>query len=203
MAKTGPKQALLAAREALTHRLDFNEFLAKLAQKDKVNAERRVALLEEEPDPARARLWKRLACTLMTLAPQSAKLAGRQTIQFYIADGKYRMQVFALEDLQDGNFTVYCPDVLDEAIAAGLLMGAEEPGAPFRRVASSKEPLLIESLDGSSLNPAAHYKDLLGWNRKALRITLPPSASAAQIETTELICALAAHHFAVAKPSAG
>ena len=58
----------------------------------------------------------------MTLSPHAAKLVGKQTVQFYVADGKYRMQVFALEDLQDGNITVYCPDVLTEAVEAGLLV---------------------------------------------------------------------------------
>src|SRR5439155_689494 len=75
----------------------------------------------------------RLACTMMTLAPHAAKLVGRETLQVYVADGpKYRMQVFALEDLQDGNMTVYCPDVLDEAVKAGLLsrpVRAAEPHA--------------------------------------------------------------------------
>jgi hypothetical protein len=199
MSKTGPKQSLSAAREALAQPLSFEQFLAKLAPKDKLNAERRVEVLEAEPDPARARLWRRLASALITLAPQSAKLVGRQTVQFYIPDGKYRMQVFALEDLQDGNFTVYCPDVIEEATAAGLLSGSDEAGPHLRLIGASREPLLIEALDKESANPGAHYKDMVGWNRKAVRITLPPSASPLQIETTELICAMAAHHFVASK----
>ena len=54
-----------------------------------------------------------------------------------------------------------------------------------------------------SLNPAAHFKDLTGWNRKALRITLPPSASPAQVEAAELLCAIAAQHFIRPTPPAG
>ena len=188
-----------AARKALAQPLSFDQFLGQLAPKDKLNAERRVDVLEAEPDPARARLWRRLASTLITLAPQSAKLVGRQTVQFYIPDGKYRMQVFALEDLQDGNFTVYCPDVLEEATAAGLLSGSDEAGPHLRLIGTSREPLLIEALDKESANPGAHYKDMVGWNRKAVRITLPPSASPVQIETTELICAMAARHFVASK----
>src|SRR5258708_763736 len=113
------KKVLTAARESLARRLSFEEFLAKLPPKDRVSAERRVTVLEAEPVPQRTDLWRRLACTLMTLSPHAAKLVGRQTVQFYIADGKYRMQVFALEDLQDGNMTIYCPDVLEEAVKAG------------------------------------------------------------------------------------
>src|SRR5438552_657088 len=115
-----PAKLLEAVRESLTGPRDFDAFLAKLSPKDRVNAERRVGVLEAETDLSRLRLWRRLAATLMMLAPHAAKLVGRQTIQYYVADGRYRMQVFALEDLQDGHFTVYCPDVLKEAVEVGL-----------------------------------------------------------------------------------
>ena len=188
-------ETLDAARASLTHRLSFAEFLAKLPARDRTNAQRRVEVLESAPDPSRAHLWRRLACSLMTLAPFAAKLVGQQTLQVYVADGKYRMQVFALEDLQDGNFTVYCPDVLDEAAQAGLL--ALDPLAPDQYlIQPCKGKLLIQRLDGKSLNPAPHYKDLTGWNRTALRVTLPPSPSPTQVEAVELLCALAARHFA-------
>jgi hypothetical protein len=175
--------------------MTFDDFLAKLPPKDRVSAERRVTALETESVPQRTDLWRRLACTLMTLSPHAAKLVGRQTVQFYIADGKYRMQVFALEDLQDGNMTVYCPDVLEEAVKAGLLKHQPGAEAPMYLVEGSQEPLRIDSLDGKSLNPAAHYKDLLGWSRKALRVTLPPNASAAQVDAAELLSAMGAQHF--------
>ena len=173
----------------------FDEFLKKLVARDRANAEKRVAVLEAEGSPERARLWRRLACSLMTLAPHAAKLVGKQTVQFYVADGKYRMQVFALEDLQDGNFTVYCPDVLGEAVDAGVLARPARGEANVYEVAGSDQTLRVEQLDKDSINPKAHYKDLTGWNRKALQITLPPSPSAAQVETTEMVCAMAAQHF--------
>ena len=186
---------LATARAALAHPMNFETLLSKLSPKDRQNAERRVQVLEAEPDPTRAPMWRRLVSTLMTLAPHAAKLGGKQTLQFYVADGKYRKQVFAMEDLQDGHFTLYCPDVIDEAVKAGVL-GPPSEGEPFfYRVPSSKEPLRVELLDGQSQNPAPHYKDMTGWNRKALRITLPPGASTAQVEAAELLCALAAQHF--------
>lgn len=189
-----PARVLEEARRSLAHPIDFETFLAKLAPKDRVNAQRRVEVLEAEADPSRVRLWKRLTCALMTLASHSAKLVGRQMIQFYVADGKYRMQVFALEDLQDGQFTIYCPDVLQETIDAGLITTAEF-GEPRLHPLKGGGLLFIESIDGKSLNSAPHFKDMVGWNRKALRIVLPPSASAAQVETTTLLCAIAASHF--------
>jgi hypothetical protein len=195
MANPAPRQSLAAARESLARPLDFAEFLARLPAKDRVNAEKRVAALEAGPDPRRAALWRRLVCVLTTLAGHAAKFVGKQTVQFYVADGlRYRMQVFALEDLQDGYMTIYCPDALAEAVKAGVLAAADAP-AHMYFIPSSNEPLRVESLDGNSLDPGAHFKDMTGWNRKALRITLPPSPSSAQLEATELLCAVAAGHF--------
>jgi len=193
---------LATARAALAHPMNFETLLSKLSPKDRQNAERRVQVLEAEPDPSRAPLWKRLMSSLMTLAPHAAKLGGKQTAQFYIADGKYRKQVFAMEDLQDGHFTLYCPDIVEEAVKAGLLTRAGDADPNFFRVPSSKEVLRVEPLDGASQNPAPHYKDMTGWNRKALRITLPPGASPAQVEAAELLCALAAQHFISSPPPA-
>jgi hypothetical protein len=202
-----PKELLAAARALLANPMSFPDFLAKLSPKDRLNAERRVGVLEAEPDPARAPLWRRLACTLMTLAPHAAKFVGKQTVQYYVADGKYRKQVFAMEDLQDGHFTVYIPDVLDDAAKSGLLApppphAEASPEAHLYMIRASGEPLRIESLDGDSLNPGAHFKDMTGWNRKALRVTLPPSPSPAQIEAAETLCALAALRFVKAAPAA-
>jgi hypothetical protein len=199
MANPPPVKLLEEARASLAHPLDFEAFLAKLAPKDRVNAQRRVEVLEAEADPSRVRLWKRLTCVLMTLAPYATKLVGRQMIQFYIADGKYRMQVFAFEDLQDGHFTIYCPDVLQEATQAGLILGPEEGQPSVHRLAAGG-PLYIESLNKDSLNATPHFKDMVGWNRKALRIILPPAASPAQVDATELLCAIAARHFTATPP---
>jgi len=194
---------LAAARASLAHPLDFNQFLAKLSPKDRASAARRVTVLDAEPDADRAALWRRLACSLMTLAPHAAKLVGKQTVQIYVADGKYRMQVFALEDLQDGNFTVYCPDVLDEAVRAGLLARKADSEDQIYLIGACGEPLRVDCLNGRTLNPAAHFKDLTGWNRTALRITVPPSPSAEQVEAAELLCAIAALHFVRAAPPIG
>lgn len=188
-------KTIIVAEDALAHRLEFTEFLAKLPPKDRTAAERRVAVLEQQPDAGDAILWRRLACMLMTLAPHAAKLVGKQTLQVYTADGKYRKQVYALEDLQDNAFTLYCPDVLDEAMTAGLLSPADPLDPQLFSIRKSAETLRIERLDSDSRAPAAHYKDLTGWNRKALRIVVPATPSEAQVHAAELVCALAAQHF--------
>lgn len=195
MPNTAVMKQLTTARESLKKPYSFDDFLAKLSPKDRANAEKRVSVLEAEPDRTRAPLWRRLACSLMTLAP-NAKFVGKQTVQFYIPDGKYRMQVFALEDLQDGKMTVYCPNVLEDAGKAHLLRPAPAVEPHMHVIESSGEALQIEPLDKTSINPGPHFKDMVGWNRKAQRITLPPTPSPSQIEAVELMCALAAQHFA-------
>jgi hypothetical protein len=197
MSKSASK-LLVEASESLRRPLSFQEFLAKLPQKDRVNAEKRVVALEAAGAPGLAELWRRVAAALMTLAPHAAKLVGKQTVQYYVADGKYRMQAFALEDLQDGKLTIYCPDVLEKAVEAGLLappMVADPCGTGTYRIVGTPDALRIDALDRDSLNPAAHFKDMVGWNRKALRLTLPPTASAEQVAAAELVCAIAARGF--------
>src|SRR5688572_1983071 len=159
MPQSKAKPSLDAARALLAKRMTFEEFLAKLPGKDRAGAERRIAALEALPDQTHANLWRRLACTLMTLAPFSAKLVGKQTLQLYVADGKYRMQVFALEDLQDEIFTLYCRDVVDEAIEVGLISREKSVQGEQYFIEPSKEPLQLMPLDKESRNPAPHYKD--------------------------------------------
>ena len=198
----GDVPSLAAARESLARPLTFADVLARLAARDRANAERRVAALDAQPHPGRARVWQRLACSLMTLAPV-AKFTGRHAVEFFVPDGRYRMQVFALEDLQDGDITVYCPDVLAGAASAGLLAHTGHPDPHAYAVAATGEPLHVEPLDGSALSPDAHFKNLTNWNRRALRITLPPAVSTAQVEAAELLCALAALRFAPPVPPGG
>ena len=233
---TQARRTIDAARAALAAPVDFDTFQAKLAPKDRLNVQRHLAALEADAD--HAALWTRLACDLMTLAPHAAKTNGQQSVQFFIPDGKYRMQVFALEDKRDGKLTVYVGNVLDEAQAKWLLKkaprdpaagraagGAARPGedppeaaadattgspnayrpatAAAGAAASGPETLWIDELDGKTPNPAPFYKDMLGWNRKALRLTFLTTAAEPLVETVEAMCALSAKVWAdkVAKAS--
>jgi hypothetical protein len=215
--KTARKdQPLTDARAALARPIDYDRFLEKLPAKDRANAQKHVAAIEAEGDPRHAGLWRRLACALMTLAGHSAKVNGQQSAQFYVADGKYRMQVFALEDLRDGKLTVYCSDVLDEATKLGVLAApakrgggkpakgasADEVVVGGHALAGTGEPIAIDALDGRTENPAAFFKDMLGWNRRAIRITLPVNASKAQVAAAEDLCALSVRKWTVNPPAA-
>jgi hypothetical protein len=201
MTDRGGAQVLAGAREALARPIGFADLLARLAGRDRQNAERRAAALDATPFADRARAWRRLACALMTLAP-AARFAGRTGVEFFVPDGRYRMQVFALEDVQDGDLTVYCPDVLAEAAAAGVLSPTGRPDPDGYAAAATGEPLRVEPLDGTAASPDPHVKNLTNWKRKALRVTLPPSPSAAQVEAVELLCAVAARHFVPPPPPA-
>ena len=194
----GTKSVLDQARAALEKPVSLDEFLAKLSARDRTNVDRHLAAIEAAPEPKHLALWKRVAKTLATLAPHAVSTTGQQAISFFIADGKYRMQVFALEDNRDGKLLIYTVDALDEAIKAQVLKpppkGAADPTAlPI----SNGQVLNVEALTNENTpNPSAFYKHMLGWNRKALRITLPHDATSQQIEATEQLCAIAAVRWA-------
>jgi hypothetical protein len=123
---------------------------------------------------------------------------GQQAVQFFIADGKYRMQVFAMEDLRNGKLTIYTVDVLDQAMRKGVLTGplAADGSSSTYGVGKSRQTLTIDSLTASNTpDPPAFYKHMLGWNRKALRISLLTTSTPAQVNAIESLCALAARQW--------
>jgi hypothetical protein len=186
-----------AKNDSLKRGLGFDDFLAKLPAKDRTNVQKRIAAAADgQPDGGLLELWRRLASTLFALAPHAAKMIGRTAVQYYVADGKYRMQVFALEDLQDGHLSVYCPDVLGAALANGFVAAPAAGGDPdVYPVAGTTHVLTITLLDRNTIDPPIYYKDMVGWNRRALRITLPAAASVGLIEAANSLCTIAAQRF--------
>ena len=193
-----PQQTLTnqiaAVRAALAKPIDFEDFLVKLGPKGRIHAERHVAVCEAEPDPRHGAVWRRLATMLMTLAPHATKINGQQSVQYFVPDGKYKMQVFALEDLRDGNISIYCGNALEDAVKGGVLTPrkktADTPNV--YQVKGTQEWVSVEELDGKSPNPAPFYKDMLGWNRKALRVIVPANATDEQLGAVEGIAAISA-----------
>ena len=202
-ASATPRAAASHAPIVMPPAIDYEGLLAKLGPKDKTNVERHLQTVETELNPDHAKLWKRLATHLITLASHAVKTTGQQSIQFFIADGKYRMQVFALEDLRDGKLTIYAGNVLDEAVKQGLVTPPpkNERETHAFTMHGGKDKLILEELDGKTLNPAPFYKDMLGWNRKAIRITLLNTATPAQVEMAEQLCTLSARKW-LSKPQA-
>jgi hypothetical protein len=175
----------------------FDQMIGKLSPKDRQNMEKQLSSYDESGDKNRAVLWKRLVGAMSDLAPGvPPKTSAQRTVQFFVPDGKWRMQVFAIEDRKDGNIAVYTEDVLAEAIKAGVVAKPAKrvPGTPAEYTAKGADrPLVIEQLDGKSeADPAPFYKDMLGWNRKAIRVTLPGDASEALARAVERICEMAA-----------
>jgi len=187
---------LAAARKSLETPIDFTNWAAALGSRDRVNVERHLVALEAlvPNGPAHAKLWRRIARTLPTLAPFAATTTGQQAVSFFVADGKYRMQVFALEDNRDGKISAYCVDVLDAAIDSKLLdkPDSEDPAMhPIPDAAGKK--LSVERLTAANTpNPSSYFKHMLGWNRKALRVTVPADAGDAEVTAMELLLAIAA-----------
>jgi hypothetical protein len=187
-----PPRVLSNARAALESTLEFPAFLDKLARKDRLAAEKHVATCEAEIKPNHANLWKRLVCSLATLAPHATKVNGGRSVQFYVPDGKYKMQVFAVGDSGKGTVEVFCGNTLQQAIKAGVLKAVGEGEEVRYAIVGTNEVLQIDEMDGKTENVADYYKHMLGWDRRALRITLPVGASDAQISATEDLCALSA-----------
>jgi hypothetical protein len=181
--------SLAAAEKALSNPLDFQEVLTRLGPRDRLNVEKHLFICENEHEPAHAHLWQQLICVLMTLAPDHTKSFGRHALQFYVPDGKYRMQVFALHDA-DGQISLYADDVLEEAVAAGLLTGPVMTDT--YRLGNSHEMLIIETLDANSCNAQPFFKDMLGWNRRAMRVHIPLGVSDNQLRVIQHLCASAA-----------
>ena len=173
---------------------DFQEFLAAVSARDRANLEKHVAALDTEASPGHVKSWRKLVTVLRRYAPLAANTIGPQVIQYFVADGKYRMQVFALEDKKDGQILVYMPDVIAAATKAGVLakpLAGRAGEYPIK--ASKNEVLLVETLDAANTpDPQPAIKHMLGWNRKALRLTLPSIANAPQLAATEAMAELAA-----------
>jgi hypothetical protein len=148
-------------------------------------------LCEAESERGHAEKWKRLAVTLAKLAPKALNTIGSLSMRFYRADGKYRRQLFALEDLRDGKITIYAANVVKKAIAARLVRPPSQADSHLFSVRGTDELLEVESLATTNADPPL-YKDMLGWNRTAMRIAIPSSANEVQLKVAEQLCELSA-----------
>jgi hypothetical protein len=181
---------------ALSKRLD--EALARLGARDRANIEKHLAALNSEGDSKHAQLWRRLVGKLCELSPLPMQAIGAQAVIFFAPDGKYRMQVYAVEDNRDGRISVYLPDVTTQAIKEKVLV---KSGEGFAVAGAKAHTLAVEALDaGNTPEPPQHVKHMIGWNRKAVRITLPITApDAPEVAAAEALCSLAAKQWATAK----
>jgi hypothetical protein len=167
-------------------------FLARAAAKERTKIEKHLAACDAESDSNRGTLWRRLATMLDTHAGSGVESAGGQAWRFFRADGKYRMQVFALEDRGDGALRVSLPDVLEEAIKRKVLLKTKIPNEYGLK--GSRETIRIEPLDSAKFtDPPAHVKSMLGWGRRAIEVTLPTTSDGGpRADAVEALCEIAA-----------
>lgn len=171
-------------------------FFVGLSPKDRSNIEKHLAACDAEPTPHHGRLWRRLALGMRRLGPLRPQTTGQRAVQFYAPDGKYRLQVFALEDTRDGTIALYSADVLAAAVAAGVLQGPVATEGDALLYESCELPgvtVKIEMLSAATTAFAPeYYRNMLGWNRKAIRVSVPTDATPGQIRALEAVCALSA-----------
>jgi hypothetical protein len=172
----------------------FETVLGRATAKDRLKIEKHLAVVDS--DAAYGRLWRRLMTELGEQAPLAMQSSGNGSWKFFVPDGKYRMQVFALEDAGNGTLRVYMPDVLDEAVKQKMLSKSDSESF---MVNESRKPLQVESLGAAEAgNAPDHFKHLLGWNRKAIRVTLHASRpEKEQAGAVQALVALAAKKWSV------
>jgi hypothetical protein len=173
----------------------YDAFLDKLGDRDRLNVQRHVAFCETEPTDVHERSWKGVASFLSQLAPLTPSTTGQRAVRFFIADGKYRLQIFALEDLRDGNLVVYANDKLSAALESGVVhqdpIATGDAAMLYEIGAAPGDTLRIERLTaGGTTSAPDYYKHMLGWNRRAMKITLPLVARPATMPALLALCVL-------------
>jgi hypothetical protein len=153
-------------------------------------------LCEGNADLAFGKCWKRLAGGLGKLAPHAIETAGHQALKFHIPDGKYRQQVFALEDHCDGWVRVYLPDVTAAAAERKILKQVSGADGSMFTVDGGEGTIQLELISSETKEMPAFCKPMLGWGRRALKTSVSTAASEEQMRVVERLCELAAESWA-------
>lgn len=168
---------------------DYEAFLAQLSVKGRAAAEKHDELCDAEHGAGYGARWKRLAADLGKLAGHATEMYGHSGVKFYIADGKYKLQVFALEDTRQGTIVVYLPDVLQLAIGRKIL-SAGTPVHHYKvRGGAGQVQLTPISSETEELTVC---KAMVGWGRRALRAEFGAQTPEEHVHAIELMCELAA-----------
>ena len=166
----------------------YEAFVARLSVKTRAAEQKHVELCEADAAQGYGELWKRLAVALDFLAPYATETAGHQALKFHIPDGKYRQQVFALEDGRNGTLSVFLPDVSARALAEKLIVPGD--GTAFRIPGSSDAAVTLEIITSDTPDMAV-CKPMLGWGRRALRANIAITADDKQLKVIERLCEFA------------
>ena len=173
----------------------LEQLLGRVPAKERAKIEKHLAACDAEADTAHGDVFRRVMTMLDGHAGAGVDSVGGQAWRFFVPDGKYRLQVFAMEDRGDGTLRVFLPDVLAQALKGGVL--SKTPIAnEYTLKGGAARSVHVEPLDQEKPEPPAHVKSMLGWGRKAIAITIPVVGSTAQVSVAEALCALAAKKWA-------
>ena len=168
----------------------FNEAFDKVSPKDRANLQKHLDAMGSMPH-AFTDTWKGLVLTLAQHAPHACQTVGTEAVRFFVQDGTYKLQLFALEDKLTEPIRVYLPNVLEDALRTKLLARTPAPNG-YAVAGDAGEPVLIDELDASTtIDAPVHFKFMIGLNRKALRVTLPGRDRPALVKLISAMCDLA------------
>lgn len=174
----------------------YETFLEQLSVKGRATVQKHDELSEADAAQTQGELWRRFAGGLGKLAGHATEVTGQHSVKFHIADGKYKQQVFALEDMRNGTIVVCLPDVLKLAMDQQILSPGNAPGSFKVPGDNGQLPLITMDAETRDLGIS---KAMVGWGRRALRVELSTQNSEKQLRAVEKMCALAAGKWAEAK----
>ena len=174
----------------------FDDFMARVSGSGRTAVERHLAACDKDMAHDHVQLWKRLVGLLGRLTPEAAPVAAARGVRFYVPDGKYKLQVFAVEDLRDGKLAIYLDDTRPIAFREGVLTGHPAADSHLYPIGGGKaedDRLSVELLTAAGTTSAPDcYKHMLGWHRSAIRVTLDTGSTAGQVRAAEAMCMIAA-----------
>ena len=180
---------------------DYDIFIARLSRKALASIEKHLEICETDATLGYGKLWKHLAGFLARLAPYAIEASGQQIVKFYIPDGKYRVQVFALEDSRKGSLNIYMPDITAGAVTRKLIKAIESEGQIYAVVGDAHARIDLQPITTDTPELPDFCKPMLGWGRRALRTTLTTTATEKQIRAVERLCELAAEGWPKVTPA--
>ena len=172
---------------------EFDRLQARMTPKAKASVAKHLDIVSGDAALGFGECWKRVVGMLGRLAPDLVEAAGT-SLKFSIVDGKYRRQVFAIDDQRKGLIQVYLPDVLAAAQTAGLIGVAEAGTVGVKGDIKTRIPLDVITADTKDIPDCC--KPMLGWGRRALRFEITVAGDDTQVKMIEKLCVLAAEAWA-------
>ncbi|GEM_PF-720729 len=174
---------------------DYEAFLSRLGRKALASVEKHVEFCSGESALGYGRIWKRFACLLSRLAPHLIEATGQQTVKFYIPDGKYRVQVFTLQDSRKGIIQIFLPDIVSLALSRKLIKPGNSTTHIYDIPGDAGTHVELEPLNAETKDLPDCCRPMLGWGRRAIRTSVDVTADEKQIHAVERLCELAAEAF--------